>query len=196
MKKQQFTAKKGYFVYPHKTEKGEYWVIRPGDKVIVNGKQIKVTKEYVNNLYSLFHRDAIDEEAYEESKDCLFEAKKLNYYSSNDDHDFDPIEELPDMSVYTSHTINGRHDIYMKKGELTTKMSAVLSIFEEIKLKLTPAQVDLIYDLYGRNMGFTELAEEQSTSPQAIWGRDKRLRNTVEKLLASYGIDKNYFENL
>ena len=192
----KFSAPNKIFVYPYTIEKGKKWTIRPGDKLIVNGKQITATIEYVNKLYSIFHRESIDEKTYEENKDCLFEAKKLNYYSSNDDHDFDPIEELPDMNVYTAHTINGRHDIYMEKGELTTKMSAVLSIFEEIKLKLTPSQVDLIYDLYGRNMGFTELAEEQGTSPQAIWGRDKRLRSTVEKLLASYGIDKNYFENL
>ena len=39
----QFEAPNGVFVYPHKVVKGETLTIRPGDKVIVGGKEIKAT---------------------------------------------------------------------------------------------------------------------------------------------------------
>lgn len=194
--KKQFKAKKGYFVYPHVNVKGEKEVLKicPGDEVIVNGKKVKATAEYVNQLYSIVHREALDDETYEENKDALFESRKVKYSRSSDEYDIDPIEDLPDTRLYAAHGVNGRSGIYFEKGEETHRMEQALEMLEEIKNELTPAQVDLIFDLYGRNMRQTELAEEKGTSRQVICNQDARLKNSVKRLFAKRGIDESFFD--
>ena len=189
-----FKAPNGVFVYPHKTIKGEQLTIRPGDEVIVNGKKVKATAEYVNQLYSIVHRETLDDETYEENKDALFESRKEKYSRSSDEYDIDPIENLPDMCIYTTHKVNGRSGFYMKKGEQTHRMAYILEVLEEIKAELPTSQVDLICDLFGRCKKQTDIAEERGTTRQAICGQERRLISTLKRKFAERGIDEDFFD--
>ena len=192
----EFKAPNGVFVYPYATINGEEITVHTGSKVISNGKRRTATKKLVDSLYSEYRREIIDTQAYEDNKDTLFELRKQKYSISNNEYDIDPIEELPDMVLYTTHTVNGRTGYYMKKGEQTHRMDYALEVLEKIKSKLAPSQIDLIYDLFGRCMSQTDIAEERRTSRQAISAQEKRLINTLKRLFSEYGIDDHYFDNL
>jgi hypothetical protein len=54
--------------------------------------------------------------------------------------------------------------------------------------KLTPQQIDLIYDLFGSQRQLTEIAAEEVKSVTAIYNRKSKIIARLRKLFAEQGI--------
>ncbi|MDD3882563.1 MAG: sigma factor-like helix-turn-helix DNA-binding protein, partial [Eubacteriales bacterium] len=54
--------------------------------------------------------------------------------------------------------------------------------------KLTPQQIDLIYDLFGSGRQLTEIANEEGVSTTAIHNRKSKIIARLRKLFAEQGI--------
>jgi DNA-directed RNA polymerase specialized sigma24 family protein len=71
-----------------------------------------------------------------------------------------------------------------KSDEPNPLVEQLLTLME----KLTPQQIDLIYDLFGSQRQLTEIAKEEGKSVTAIHNRKSKIIARLRKLFAEQGI--------
>ena len=140
--------------------------------------QDSVTEEHIIMLNELDHAADLGDRYEQENRDYGTENKKSKLESDPDDSIGDPIENLgtrkTDPAFFLEQNSDGPNPL----------VEQLLTLME----KLTPQQIDLIYDLFGSQRQLTEIANEEGTSVTAIYNRKSKIIARLRKLFAEQGI--------
>lgn len=132
-----------------------------------------VTAEHIILLKEFDHKEQLQERYVKENLDYATENKKEKFYRGDENVAEDPIDGLgtnktnPDFFLYEDEVVD-------------PQIEQLLQLME----KLTPAQIDLIYDHYGARRYFSDIAKEAGCKPQAIDGKKNRIIKRLKKLFA------------
>ena len=144
---------------------------------IITG-QDGVTEEHIIMLNDFDHAADLGDRYEQENRDYGTENKKSKLESDPDDCIGDPIENLG------THKTDPAFLLEQKVDEPNPLVGQLLTLME----KLTPQQIDLIYDLFGSERQLTEIAKEEGTSVTAIHNRKSKIIARLKKLFAEQGI--------
>nr|WP_307989860.1 hypothetical protein [uncultured Niameybacter sp.] len=132
-----------------------------------------VTAEHIIFLKEFDHQEQLQERYVKENLDYATENKKGKFYRGDENVVEDPIDGLA--------TNKTNPDFFLYEDEVVDpQVEQLLQLME----KLTPAQIDLIYDHYGARRYFSDIAKEAGCKPQAIDGKKNRIIKRLKKLFA------------
>jgi hypothetical protein len=140
--------------------------------------QDSVTEEHIIMLNELDHAADLGDRYEQENRDYGTENKKSKLESDPDDCIGDPIENLGTRKTDPAFFLDEKVD------EPNPLVEQLLTLME----KLTPQQIDLIYDLFGSQRKLTEIAKEEGKSVTAIHNRKSKIIARLRKLFAEQGI--------
>ncbi|WP_061215347.1 hypothetical protein [Syntrophomonas wolfei] len=146
--------------------------------ITITAGQDSVTEEHIIMLNELDHAADLGDRYEQVNRDFTTENKKSKYESDPDDCFGDPIENLGTRKTDPAFFLEEKSD------ELNPLVEHLLILME----KLTPQQIDLIYDLFGSRRQLTEIAKEEGTSVTAIHNRKSKIIARLRKLFAEQGI--------
>ena len=119
-------------------------------------------------------REAELTERYEmEHRDDLALRKAMEAADPNESADEDPIAKIPDPAADICSLLFGEEN---QPVELRCAL-------EEALTKLTPQQIDYIYDRFGLGLTEIEIAARDGVTKQAVNNRQKKLFNRIRKLI-------------
>ena len=144
----------------------------------ITAGQDGVTEEHIILLNEFDHAADLGERYERENRDFNTENQKSKYESDPDDCIGDPIENLGTRDTDPPFFLEQNVD---KPNPLVEQL---LTLME----KLTPQQIDLIYDLFGSQRQLTEIAAEEVKSVTAIYNRKSKIIARLRKLFAEQGI--------
>ena len=135
-----------------------------------------VTNEWIVLLDSWDHDEDLSERYEYEHRDLGYEKfKEKTAKGAIGDITEDEFEEISSMGDEPFNVIvekNGKKD-----------SEEVMKLLDAMQ-KLTPAQINLIYALFGELRTVTEIAEEESVTEAAIRNRRDKIKKRLEKLMA------------
>ena len=146
--------------------------------ITITAGQDGVTEEHIIMLNDLDHEADLCDRYEQENRDYETENKKLKHFRNPEEGIEDPIEAL----------ITHKTDPYFLIDHAEDKPNPLIEQLLELMQKLTPKQVDFIYDHYGSLRQLTEIAAEDNVSPPAISNRKNKIINRLKKLFAEQGI--------
>jgi|GEM_PF-1418504 hypothetical protein len=144
----------------------------------ITAGQDGVTEEHIILLNEFDHAADLGDRYERENRDYSTENQKSRYESDPDDCIGDPIGNLGTRKTDPSFIFEQDVD---KPNPLVEQL---LTLME----KLTPQQIDLIYDLFGSQRQLTEIAKEEGKSVTAIYNRKSKIIARLKKLFAEQGI--------
>ena len=152
-------------VYTYKTQDGNTWTIRAGE----NG----VTEEMIAFLREN-DRERELQDRYQKENTCYYYQNGVSLFETVPNEDVDhPIERIiapgPDVM-----------DILFPDEEIMSPLRVKL---DAALAQLTPAQLDLIHELYGSCKSMAEVAREQGVSHDAIRHRREKILRRLKKLM-------------
>jgi DNA-directed RNA polymerase specialized sigma24 family protein len=168
MKKQPIT-----YTYWHWNEEAKKTL-----PITITAGQDSVTEEHIIMLNELDHAANLGDRYEQENRDYETENQKLKNESDPDDCIGDPIENLSTRKTDPAFFLEQASD------EPNPLVEQLLILME----KLTPQQIDLIYDLFGSQRQLTEIAKEEGKSVTAIYNRKSKIIARLRKLFAEQGI--------
>lgn len=146
--------------------------------ITITAGQDGVTEEHIILLNDFDHAAGLGDRYEEENRDYETENQKLKNEREPENSIGDPIENLStrrtDPAFFLEEAV----------GEPNPLVEQLLMLME----KLTPQQIDLIYDLFGSQRQLTEIAKEDGTSVTAIHNRKSKIIARLRKLFAEHGI--------
>ena len=153
-----------YVYYP---AEGQPIYITPG---------IDAPEEIIIMLDEMDHDESLSERYEDRHRDYETENIWRKVADANDSADDDPIETLPDpkADVFTI--------LFPEEVQTSELRSALIQAVE----KLTPQQIDFIYDRFGLCMSEVDIAERDGVTKQAVFNRQKKLFNRIRKLLGEH----------
>ncbi len=146
--------------------------------ITITAGQDSVTEEHIIMLNELDHAADLGDRYEQENRDYSTENKKSKLESDPDDCIGDPIENLGTRKTDPAFFLEE------KPNEPNPLVEQLLTLME----KLTPQQIDLIYDLFGSQRQLTEIAKEEGKSVTAIHNRKSKIIARLRKLFAEQGI--------
>lgn len=146
--------------------------------ITITAGQDGVTEEHIILLNDFDHAADLGDRYEQENRDYGTENKKSRCESDPDDCIGDPIENLSTRKTDPSYLLDQNAD------EPNPIVEQMLTLME----KLTPQQIDLIYDLFGSQRQLTEIAKEEGISVTAIHNRKSKIIARLKKLFAEQGI--------
>lgn len=146
--------------------------------ITITGGQDSVTEEHIVMLNELDHAADLGDRYEQENRDYGTENKKSKCESDPDDCIGDPIENLGTRKTDPAFFLDQKAD------EPNPLVEQLLILME----KLTPQQINLIYDLFGSQRQLTEIAKEEGKSVTAIHNRKSKIIARLRKLFAEQGI--------
>ena len=159
-----------------------YWRWDEGPKknqpITITAGQDSVTEEHIIMLNELDHAADLGDRYEQENRDYATENKKSKFENDPDDCIGNPIENLGTRKTDPAFFLEEKSD------EPNPLVEQLLILME----KLTPQQIDLIYDLFGSQRQLTEIANEEGTSVTAIYNRKSKIIARLRKLFAEQGI--------
>ena len=160
MKKAQDSLTYTYYHYNSVTNQQEPIVIHAGED--------GVTEEHIIMLQDMDHREELDTRYYHENLDPQFEGFKVKVDNAifQASTPWDYIED--ETATFSDEDVADTPRIEQLK---------------EVMKDLSEDQVNLIYELYGLNRGFTEIARQEGVSETAIRNRNKNIINRLRRLL-------------
>ena len=146
--------------------------------ITITAGQDGVTEEHIILLNELDHAAGLGDRYEQENRDFSTENKKSRLKSDPNGCIGDPIENLG--------THNTDPAFFLEQNAYKPKplVEQLLTLME----KLTPEQIDLIYDLFGSQRKLTEIAKEEGVSVTAIHNRKSKIIARLKKLFAEQGI--------
>ena len=159
-----------------------YWRWDEGPKknqpITITAGQDSVTEEHIIMLNELDHAADLGDRYEQENRDYATENKKSKFENDPDDCIGNPIENLCTRKTDPAFFLEEKSD------EPNPLVEQLLILME----KLTPQQIDLIYDLFGSQRQLTEIANEEGKSVTAIHNRKSKIIARLRKLFAEQGI--------
>lgn len=146
--------------------------------ITITTGQDGITEEHIIMLNEFDHAADLGDRYEQENRDYSTENKKSKRESDPDDCIGDPIENLGTRKTDPAFLLEENSD------EPNPLVGQLLTLME----KLTPQQIDLIYDLFGSGRQLTEIAKEEGTSVTAIHNRKSKIIARLKKLFAEQGI--------
>jgi len=146
--------------------------------ITITAGQDSVTEEHIIMLNELDHAADLGVRYEQENRDYGTENKKSKLQSDPDDCIGDPIENIGTRKTDPAFFLEQKSD------EPNPLVEQLLTLME----KLTPQQIDLIYDLFGSQRQLTEIANEEGKSVTAIHNRKSKIIARLRKLFAEQGI--------
>ncbi len=146
--------------------------------ITITAGQDGVTEEHIIMLDDFDHAADLGDRYERENRDYSTENQKSRYESDPDDCIGDPIENLGTRKTDPSFIFEQDVD---KPNPLVEQL---LTLME----KLTPQQINLIYDYFGSWRQLTEIAQEEDRSVAAISNRKSKIIARLKKLFAEQGI--------
>ena len=146
--------------------------------VTITSGQDGVTEEHIIILNDLNHAADLGDRYEQENRDYETENKKLQHFRNPEKFSEDPINAL------ITHNTDPAFFLDQKADEPNPLVEQLLTLME----KLTPQQIDLIYDLFGSQRQLTEIAGEEDVSVTAIHNRKSKIIARLRKLFAEQGI--------
>ena len=146
--------------------------------ITITAGQDSVTEEHIIMLNDFDHAADLGDRYEQENRDYGTENKKTKLESDPNDSIGDPIENLGTRKTDPAFFLEQASD------EPNPLVEQLLTLME----KLTPQQIDLIYDLFGSQRQLTEIAKEEGTSVTAIYNRKSKIIARLRKLFAEQGI--------
>ncbi len=153
-----------YVYYP---AEGEPIYITPG---------MDVSEEIIILLDQLDHEADLSERYADRHRDALIDCIKRKVEDCNDSTDSDPIEGIADPCADIFSTL------YPEENPTSRMIKALVAAME----KLTPQQIDFIYDRFGLQMSEVEIARRDGVTKQAIDNRRSKLFKRIRKLMEEY----------
>ncbi|MDD2267930.1 MAG: hypothetical protein PHY15_00090 [Eubacteriales bacterium] len=147
--------------------------------ITITAGQGGVTEEHIIMLNDFDHAADLGNRYEDENRDYATENQKLKNERDPDNSTGDPIENLE-----TSTTDPAYFLIDEKADKPNPLVEQLLTLME----KLTPQQINLIYDLFGSQRQLTEIANEEGKSVTAIHNRKSKIIARLRKLFAEQGI--------
>ncbi len=146
--------------------------------ITITAGQDGVTEEHIILLNDFDHAADLGDRYEQENRDFGTENKKSKLESDPDDCTGDPIENLGTRKTDPAFFLDQKAD------EPNPLVEQLLTLME----KLTPQQIDLIYDVFGSQRQLTEIAKEEGKSVTAIYNRKSKIIARLRKLFAEQGI--------
>jgi hypothetical protein len=147
--------------------------------ITITAGQSGVTEEHIIMLNEFDHASELGDRYEQENRDYGTENKKAKCKRDSDDCTRDPVENLETSATDPAHIL-----FKEKTDEPNPLVEQLLSLME----KLTPQQIDLIYDLFGSRRQLTDIAKEEGVSVTAIHNRKNKIIARLRKLFAEQGI--------
>lgn len=147
--------------------------------ITITSGQDGVTEEHIIMLNESEHAADLGDRYEQENRDFGTENKKSRHESNPKDSIGDPIENLETNATDPAHIL-----FEEKADEPNPLVEQLLTLME----KLTPQQIDLIYDLFGSQRQLTEIAKEEGKSVTAIHNRKSKIIARLRNLFAEQGI--------
>ncbi|EFV00622.1 hypothetical protein HMP0721_2439 [Pseudoramibacter alactolyticus ATCC 23263] len=124
------------------------------------------------------HGEALTDRYEEEKKDVLFETKKAEYEKYGDPHQPSPMEQLG------TNDTNPEHILFDEPEPKNPRAALVRKLLQ----KLTTAQIDLFYDIFGEMKQIEQIRSEEEAAGHkvteaAIRGRRDRMLARMKKLI-------------
>ena len=153
--------------YVYHTATGEPIYIMPGE----------VSQDVILMLTDMDHNEALGERYTEENRSYWAEHVKQKAADDNDSTDNDPFDCLPDPAA----------DVFEAAFGDEEEPSGLAAAFEQVRIYLTPQQIDFIYDHFGLRLTLEEIARRDGVTPQAIQNRKKKIIARIRKLMTELG---------
>lgn len=146
--------------------------------ITITAGQDGVTEEHIIMLDNFDHAADLGDRYEQENRDYETENQKLKNEREPENSIGDPIENLSTRRTDPAFFLEEKSD------EPNPLVEQLLTLME----KLTPQQIDLIYDLFGSGRQLTEIANEEGVSTTAIHNRKSKIIARLRKLFAEQGI--------
>ena len=144
----------------------------------ITAGQDGVTEEHIIMLSDFDHATGLGDRYEQENRDYSTENKKTKLENDPDDCIGDPIENLSTRKTDPAYLLFEEN-----VDEPNPLVEQLLVLME----KLTPGQIDLIYDLFGSQRQLTEIANEEGVSVAAIHNRKSKIIARLRKLFEEQG---------
>ena len=132
-----------------------------------------VTEEFIIILEDFDREESLQERYTQDNIDYGIENQKARQFRGDDGMVGDPIEALGTNSM--------NPDVFLFEEEVVNpQVEQLLKLME----KLTPDQINLIYDHYGQRKYLADIAKEEGCKPQAIGNRKNKIIKRLQKLFA------------
>ena len=159
-----------------------YWRWDEGPKknqpITITAGQDSVTEEHIIMLNELDHAADLEGSLRTRKPGLRYGKQKIQVRKYPDDCIGNPIENLGTRKTDPAFFLEEKSD------EPNPLVEQLLILME----KLTPQQIDLIYDLFGSQRQLTEIANEEGKSVTAIHNRKSKIIARLRKLFAEQGI--------
>ena len=153
-----------YAYYP---AEGEPIYITPG---------VDASEEIFILLDQLDHEADLSDRYADRHRDGLIDCIKRKVEDCNDSTDSDPIDGIADPCA----------DIFSILYPEEKPKSRMIEALKAAMERLTPQQIDFIYERYGLQMSEVEIARRDGVSKQAIDNRRTKLFKRIRKLMEEY----------
>lgn len=133
-----------------------------------------MTTEWVILLNSIDHDEDLGDRYEEENRDYHFENFKRAVAAGNTG---DVVEE--EFAGFASHKTDPVSVLF---GQAKTENPEVVKLRKAMR-QLTPAQLDLIYSIFGEMRTCADIAREQGVTKQAVGNRKNKILKRLKKLM-------------
>ena len=147
--------------------------------ITITAGQDGVTEEHIIMLSDFDHAADLGDRYEKENRDYGTENKKSKFETDPENSTGEPIENLETSATDPAYIL------FEEKVDVPNPLVEQLLTLME---KLTPQQIDLIYDLFGSGRQLTEIANEEGVSTTAIHNRKSKIIARLRKLFAEQGI--------